>query len=106
MTLIRQYLEASTLKFIVLLAVSVIGFTSLSGIASYTMNSVFFAATEPYIFPCSSSRIFEACRLDEGELDHGQSVLHYSWPPVNTTQLYYAPSRQCVPGFLYHSSGN
>ena len=106
MLLLRQNLEAGTPKFIILLALSVILFTSLSGIASYTLNSIYFASTEPYIFPCSSTRMFEACMLDDGKLDHGQSVLFYSWPVVNTTPLYYEPSRSCVPGFLYHSPEN
>ncbi len=106
MTLIRQNLEASTLKYIFLLAMTVILFASTGAIASYSLNSIYFAMTEPYIFPCSSARNNEACRIDEGELDHGQSVLFYSWPIVDTTHLHYEPSRACVPDFLYHLEEN
>ena len=106
MTLIRQNLEAGTIKYNVLLVIAVIIFTSIGGIASYALNSIYFAVTEPYIFPCSSAENKEACRLDEGELDHGQSVLLYSWPIVDTTLLHYEPSRACVPAFLYHLDEN
>ena len=49
MTLIRQNLEAGTIKYNVLLVISVILFTSIGGIASYALNSIYFAMTEPYI---------------------------------------------------------
>ncbi len=103
MTLIWQNIEANQVKFYVLLVVSVIVFTIIGGIASYALNSIYFTKTEPYIYPCSSARSRETCRLDAGELDHGHSVLFYTWPVVNTTPLHYEPTRACVPSFLYHS---
>lgn len=92
MTLIWQNIEANQVKFYVLLVVSVIVFTIIGGIASYALNSIYFTKTEPYIYPCSSARSRESCRLDAGELDHGHSVLFYTWPVVNTTPLHYEPT--------------
>ena len=91
----------SNIKFASLLAALVIGCTSVSGVASYYLNSIFFTTREPFVYPCQDSGTADNCwEYTDQPVPEG-AQWYYAWPSIDPTQIRYQPQRSCVLDFLY-----
>ena len=92
----------TTIKFAALLVAIVIGCASLGSAASYYINSVWYAAAEPIVYPCPYPGNAGACSQNPNQPDPDLAVLRYSWPSIDPTHIHFQPQRSCVLDFLYH----
>ena len=92
----------SKAMFASLLAALVIGCTSVSGVASYYLNSIFFTTREPFAYPCQDSGIADNCWEYTDQLVSEGARWYYAWPSIDPTFIRYQPQRSCVLDFLYH----
>ncbi len=92
----------SKAKFASLLAALVIGCTSISSVASYYLNSIYFTTREPFVYPCQDSETAGNCwEYTDQPVSEG-AQWYYAWPSIDPTHIRYQPQRSCVLDFLYH----
>ena len=92
----------TTIKFAALLLAIVIGCASLGSAASYYINSVWYAAAEPIVYPCPYPGNAGVCSQNANQPDPDLAVLRYNWPSIDPIHIHFQPQRSCVLDFLYH----
>ena len=92
----------TTIKFAALLVAIVIGCASLGSAASYYINSVWYAAAEPIVYPCPYPGNAGVCSQNLNQPDPDLTVWRYDWPSIDPTHIHFQPQRSCVLDFLYH----
>lgn len=89
-------------KFSALLISLIIGCTSAGSVAGYFLNSFWYAAAEPIVYPCPYPGNAGVCSVDSNQPDPEAAVWRYDWPSIDPTHIHFQPQRSCVLDFLYH----
>ena len=89
-------------KFSALLISLIIGCTSAGSVAGYLLNSFWYAAAEPIVYPCPYPGNAGVCSVDSNQPDLEVAVWRYDWPSIDPTHIHFQPQRSCVLDFLYH----